>query len=393
MYTHSLTHSIPHTQARSYAKNQGSRGSPGDSETKGYALDWDHEDRETYVFHTSHYTLISIVVVLNIFVLLTATVMTTFTYNAVYKEILHKRNPYYPLFWSAVVLSFLWNVGPSWLVLSGKYELVYYSLVFMVPLEGLVAVCIMKKGDFPVPLLLREGCPKHAGNLSIFDRTLIARCCINCLVSYTVQTLAIWTVIVFVTFLSYYMAAIIIAFYLYPTEVLVKVVFLKAVAVAAILNVALLFSNSRFKCKCKKLKHDLVYLVRVLAIAAFLPILGFLAFVIGGILFTGSQQTSGLKSVLTLLPSAVLVFGAWFTKGTLFPPGTDEADLGSEVINDLEGGGGGDKHAHSDTTPTSSGATATSRKTSPPAAHSPTPQSGQGGASQEASDERKPLLL
>ena len=290
MYTHSLTHSIPHTQARSYAKNQGSRGSPGDSETKGYALDWDHEDRETYVFHTSHYTLISIVVVLNIFVLLTATVMTTFTYNAVYKEILHKRNPYYPLFWSAVVLSFLWNVGPSWLVLSGKYELVYYSLVFMVPLEGLVAVCIMKKGDFPVPLLLREGCPKHAGNLSIFDRTLIARCCINCLVSYTVQTLAIWTVIVFVTFLSYYMAAIIIAFYLYPTEVLVKVVFLKAVAVAAILNVALLFSNSRFKCKCKKLKHNLVYLVRVLAIAAFLPILGFLAFVIGGSCLLGRSK-------------------------------------------------------------------------------------------------------
>lgn len=138
-------------------------------------------------------------------------------------------------------------------------------------------------------------------------------------------------------------AAIIVAFYLYPTQVLVKVVFLKAIGICAVINVALLFSNSKFKCSCtwESFKHDIGYTVRVIAIAMLLPILGFFAFVIGGIIFTGSQKTSGLQTVLTILPSVFLVFAAWFTKGTLFPVGSDEADLGSQIINELESGGGG----------------------------------------------------
>ena len=385
----------------------------GHSETKGYAVEWDHSDREADIFHASRYTLVLMVVVLNLFIFLIASAMTNYTYDAVYESIVHKRNPNYPIFWSFVVLTFVWNLGPSWLVLSRQSNLVTYSLPFMIPLELLVAILIKKKSDFPVPLLSSRGCSKHVGYFFSFDRTIVFACS-YCVISHAGQTLAIWTILVFLTFLSYYLAAIIIAFYLYPTQVLVKVVFLKAVAVCVVLNVALLFSNSKFKCGCtwKSFKVDLGYFVRVLAIAAFLPVFGFLAFIVGGILFTGSQQTSGLQSVLTLLPSLVLVFAAWFTKGSLFPAGTDETDLESEVINELESGGGGGRggggggggnsnpHTHSDTTsPTKtkySSTGITPRKSSPYSSvgrRSATPDTGQGGGEdREANGGKKPLL-
>lgn len=317
----------------------------GSSDTKGYALKWDNKDREAQIFNASHYTLTSVVIVLNIFVLLTGTAMTTYTYDVVYDSIKKEKNPTYPLFWSFVVLAFVWNIGPSWLVLSRRSVQVYYSLAVMVPLECLVAILVKKKSDFPVPLLPSRGCHLHTRYHFSFERSIIFGC-IYCLVSHVAQTIAIWTILVFLTFLVYYLASIIVAFYLYPTQVLVKVVFLKAIAVCAVLNVALLFSNSKFKCACtwKSFKHDLGYLVRVVAIAMFLPILAFLAFFIGGILFTGSGHVSGLQSVLTLLPSLFLVFAAWFTKGTLFPAGSNEADLGSDIINELESGGAGQTH-------------------------------------------------
>ena len=283
----------------------------------------------------------------------------------------------------------------------------YYSLAVMVPLEGLVAFFIKKKSNFPIPLLSSRGCAKHVGYFFIFDRTII-KGCIYCIISHVAQTLAIWILLVFVTFLAYYMAAIIIAFYLHPTQVLVKVVFLKAVAVSTVINVALLFSNSKFKCDCnlRTLEHDLGYVVRVIAIAAFLPILAFLAFVIGGILFNGTEKVSELQRILTLLPSLLLVFAAWFTKGSLFPVGTDEADLGSEVIHELEGGGGsggdGGGHKSAETTPTSkttyssTGTTAMPRKPSSPinslAAKSQS-TAGNGQESEGANEEKKPLLL
>ena len=205
----------------------------------------------------------------------------------------------------------------------------------------------------------------------------------------------------FLTFVAYYVVSIIVAFYLYPTQVLIKVVFLKAVAVCAVLNVALLFSNSKFKCgyTWKSFKHDLGYCVRVFAIAMFLPILAFLAFLIGGIIFSGPGQVSGLQGFLTLLPSLFLVFAAWFTKGTLFPAGAeDAADLGSDLINDLENGG----KAHS-TSSTAAGKAPSPNHTTKSGELSyynslnththtvPTDDSGQqveGGTN----DERKPLL-
>ena len=335
------------------------------------------------------------IVVLNLFVFLIVVAMTTYTYDTVYDSIIKKRNPNYPLFWSFVLLSFFWNVGPSWLVLSRDGFQIYYSLIVMIPLEFLVAVLVKKKSDFPVPFF--RGCLAHSSGYHYSWEWRVVCSCVYCLVSHVVQTFAIWTILVFLTFLSYYISSIIVAFYLYPTQVLIKVLFLKAVAISAVLNVALLFANSsKFKCHCswKSFKHDLGYIVRVLAIAAFMPILAFLAFVIGGILFSGSGQASGLQGVLTLLPSLFLVFGAWFTKGRLFPKGTNEPDLGSDILHNLEDGEA-TKHTTKDA-PAKSLSPARSKSGELSSYNSiesqPLPTRDSGGQDLYVAGEQKPLL-
>ena len=71
----------------------------------------------------------------------------------------------------------------------------------------------------------------------------------------------------------------------------------------------------------------------------FLPILAFLAFVIGGILFSPQNQPTALQSIITLIPTAFLLIVAWMSKGTLFPEGlSDPADPAKEIASDLEKG-------------------------------------------------------
>ena len=76
-----------------------------------------------------------------------------------------------------------------------------------------------------------------------------------------------------------------------------------------------------------------------MAVVMFLPILAFLAFVIGGILFSPQNQPSALQSIITLIPTAFLLIVAWISKGTLFPEGlSDPADPAKEIASDLEKG-------------------------------------------------------
>ena len=210
-----------------------------------------------------------------------------------------------------------------------------------------MAIIVKKRSDFPIPCMSTKGCLCHPDYHYSWECAIIFRC-LACSISHLVQVMAIWSIMVFITFLAYYFSYIIIAFYLYPTQTLVKVVFLKAVAVCAVINVALLFANSKFWCKCswKFFKHDMHYVVVVLSIFFFLPILSFLVYIIGGIIFATSSQTTDLQSVLTLLPSLFLVYAAWFTKGKLFPKGVSGDDPGEEFFSDMEKGGTNNKSKH-----------------------------------------------
>lgn len=335
---------------KSYAKFQRRPAFVGSDDTKGYAIHWNEHDRQDRVFHDGNTVLTAMIVVLNIFIYFLAIGMTRYSYDILYKNIKHRKNPGYPLFWSIVLLTLCWNIGPSWLVLADYGSQIKYSIYIMIPLELLVALFVKKKANFPVPCLSGIKHRKHEEEDFVYERMVGWRCC-HSLLSHFVQVVAIWSILVTLTFLVYYLTAVIIAFYIYPVQTLVKVIFIKAVVVSAILNVALVFSVSRFKfdISWSACKHNLIAAVTLITVLLFLPIIGFLAFVIGGILFSPSNQQTGLQGILTILPSAFLVVAAWFTHGKLFPKGIDNPDAGEEIVSELEKGAL-EKHKADDTT-------------------------------------------
>ena len=279
------------------------------------------------------------VAVLNVFIYFLSIAMTTYSYDILYENIKGKKNPGYPLFWGVVAFTVCWNVAPSWLVLSRYTFQTRYSLAVMIPLQFLVALFFKKKSHFPVPLMSPRSCPKHKEYRFSFDRMVLR--CPKCLISHIMQVVAIWSILVFLTFLIYYLSAIIIAFYLSPSVTLIKAIFLKGILVCAILNFALMFSVSQFRFKLSKkaCKKNLASAISLIAVIMFLPILAFLAFVIGGILFAPDNQPTALQSIITLIPTGFLLVVAWISKGRLFPEGlADPTDPAKEIASDLEKG-------------------------------------------------------
>ena len=328
------------TQLRAYAKKQGVP-SPIDNSDYDYAIQWDHTTFENFV--TTQTVLITMIVVLDVFILSLAIGSTAYTYHEAYTFIKKKKKPGYPIFWGLVVISICWNIVPSWLVLSNYTHQVYISLAVMVPLELIVAICTRKKSDFPIPGLDPDGCPKHKEPCFSWELTVL-KCC-RCFVTHVAQVIAIWSILVSITFVLYYLFAIIIAIYLYPIKTLIRVVFVKAVAVVLVLNAALLFSMDPFRCtasltECKK---NLITAVELVTAAMFFLIVGFLSFVIGGIIFTDASQTNynSIQSVFVILPSLFLVAAAWYSHGRLFPHGVPTAE---DVETGLDHGTQGQTH-------------------------------------------------
>ena len=330
MYTHSS-----HTQLRAYAKTQGTF-TPKDVDNYDYALQGDHTTIETFL--TSQTVLITMIVVLDVFILALAIGSTAYTYDEVYTYIEKKKKPGYPIFWGLVVVSVCWNIVPSWLVLSNYTHQVYISLSVMVVLELIIAICTRKKSDFPIPGLKPNRCPKHKE--PCFSWELIVLKCCRCFVTHVAQVVAIWSILISLTFIMYYLSAIIISIYLYPIKTLIRVVFVKAVAVVLVLNAALLFSMDPFSASFKECKKNLITAVELVTAAMFFLIVGFLSFVIGGILFTNSSQINynSIQSLIVILPSLFLVAAAWYSHGRLFPHGVPtEGDVETGVENGSQG--------------------------------------------------------
>ena len=328
------------TQLRSYAKEQGVPSSIDNSDYD-YAIQWDHATFENFV--ATQTVLIAMIVVLDVFILALAVGSTAYTYHEAYTYIKKKKKPGYPIFWGLVVISICWNIVPSWLVLSNYTHQVYISLSVMVPLELIIAICTRKKSDFPIPGLDPNECPKHKEPCFSWELAVL-KCC-RCFVTHVVQVVAIWSILVSITFVLYYLSAIIIAIYLYPIKTLIRIVFVKAVAVVLVLNAALLFSMDPFRCTAslKECKKNLITAVELVTAAMFFLIVGFLSFVIGGIIFTDASQTNynSIQSVFVILPSLFLVAAAWYSHGRLFPHGVPTAQ---DVETGLDHGTHGQTH-------------------------------------------------
>ena len=315
----------------------------GDS-NNGYAIHWNTQDQNEKVFNHSMIVLTVEVVILNIFIIFLSIGMTTYSYDTLFKNVKGKKNPGYPLFWGIVTFTLIWNIGPSWVVLSRYTYQTRLSLFIMVPLQFLVAFFVKKKSHFPVPLMSPRGCTLHKDFQFTLSKGVLG--CAHCLINHGVQVIAIWSILVFLTFLIYYLSAIIIAFYLSPSVTLIKAIFLKGILVCAILNFALMFSVSQFTFRLtfKAFKKNLASAISLVAVIMFLPILAFLAFVIGGILFSPQNQPTALQSIITLIPTGFLLIVAWISKGHLFPAGLhDPTDPAKEIASDLEKGATTDK--------------------------------------------------
>lgn len=308
-------------------------------------MNWTEEDKHESIFHTSYIILTIVIIVINCFVLFFSMGICFNVYDAVYSGIKCKKNPYYPLFWSAVVLSALWNVYPAWYVLAPHMIHIKISLGIMIPVQLLLAIFMKKYVDFPIPCMnwkklslhWQGYChqPANKGNGSkgkkpghtklhkyFFWEICHLRFIGRTAVSFIVQTFAVWTLLVLFTFVVFYSVTIAISLYLFPVQTLVKVIFVKAVALCAVFGVAILFTSKSlvFACNKKAVIINITNVAQFFAVLSFLPLLTFLAYVIGGVLFTATiNQLSGVQGVLAILPSAFLILIGWYSRGRLFP--------------------------------------------------------------------------
>ena len=281
-------------------------------------------------------------------------------YDAVYDHVKCKKNPYYPLFWAFVVLAIIWDVGPGWLVLTAGSRHVRSIVGVMVPLQLFLAIFMKKYVDFPIPGLNwkklsveyqgylcnqpnTEGGLNNSGRgkgkskyrKSFFWEVTRLRFRLRVAVSFIVQTIAMWGLLIFFTYIVLYAVTITISLYLFPIQTLLKLIFIKAVALCAVFNVALIFTAGTWRPSFsqKAILGNAGLIVQLLTVISFFPILVFLSFVVGGILFTDSaQQLNGIQGILALLPSAFLIIVGWYTRGKLFP----EELVSTNSIADLE---------------------------------------------------------
>ena len=324
---------------------------------KAYAAHWNQTSQSDHIFHESFIVLAILVVIIDFFILVLSLGTSGNVYDEVYTEIRHKKNPYYPIFCSVVVLSVLWNAYPGWAVITIKLSGLQFFLVAVVFLQFFTALFKRKYADFPIPGFKwthRCSAPSSPGNPKqhtvsgkkkkhhlppkyFFWTIFKLGPPFHALLTVTVQTIAIWSLLVLFTFLIYYAVTIAVALYLNPIQTLIKIVFVKAVAMCAVYGVALLFSSKslRWKCSEKAFVNNLVVVTMFLAALAFLPILAYLAFMIGGFIFSiSAAQLTGIQGVLAILPSAFLVLVGWASRGKLFPEQLVATDSLAEVSKD-----------------------------------------------------------
>ena len=281
------------------------------------------------------------IIVLSIFIFFCALSSSDMLYQDLFNSIYdsknhHSTNPGYALYWGVVVLSVIWNIGPSWLVISNSQKVIY-SLAILIPLLFIVAITVKKKDCFPIPGFKSIGRLLHTNNKHSFK--------VKC-VRHAIQVFSIWSLLVTFAFIMHYFTTIVLAFYLNPLGSLIKILFIKMVAISSIFVVALLFTIDRFEyiCTWSAIKKNVDSLIATITILSLLPLLGYLVFVIGGIIFIDVSHNSSWQSILTIIPAAILLFVSWFSHGLLFPKGIENPTKPEEeVIHDLVGNGSSHK--------------------------------------------------
>lgn len=276
------------------------------------------------------------VVVLTILIFLISLTMASFAYEIAYQNIKRKQSPGYPIFWGFATFTILWDVAPSWLVLDNLELHITVPLVVLTALLLVVAVVVPKRVDFPIPCT--QICKKDKKCVYLDFKMSTFKCKV-CFISFIIQSLVIWFINTFFALCAFYSIGVLVALFLYPVLTLVKLFFIKAVVVSVILNTALMISNSRLQyCGQNSARQNFQSLFGIVVPILFLCLLSFVALMIGSIVFTVSSQAAGVQSIFTVILPLLLVFFAWFSRGTLFPDGITETNPAEEIIHDIEKG-------------------------------------------------------
>lgn len=306
------------------------------SSYRGYARKWDSRDEK---LHHTNILFTVYIVILNIFIISSALVSSNFLYSGLYDNIKNKTNPGYAFFWAIVFLSIVWNIGPSWLVLSNYNNTLYFSLAVVVPLLLLVAILIKKNPKFPIPGGCWDGghSDRCGGNIHSFSAAIFL--CARCLFSHIVQVISFWSLLITFMFFIHYLTSVIVSLYLDPLNSLVKVAFVKAIVVCFIITTALIFvvDSAKFQMNKNALQKLFLTVVSLLTIFCALPILIVFLLMVGGIVFDDSLESNSWKPIFTLIPSGLLLLASWFSHGVLFPKGRKDKDPLKEIEDDLEG--------------------------------------------------------
>ncbi len=352
---------------------------------RAYALNWNNSKTEL-----GRYNIIFTVYIVIIDIFIICSSLSSFAlYQRLYNNVKGKTNPGYSLFWACVLLSVIWNIGPSWLVLS-KYDYkVYCSLAILIPVQLITALLVKKKPDFPIPIIKSTEPSEDDHDIHSLNRKAFVSS--KTLLNHFIQVLAIWSLLITFTFVMHYVTSIVLSLYIDPLGSLVKIIFVKAVVVCFIINLALLFAVDviTFKsCSVEDCKKNFVSIVWILTAFTLFLILVFLFFLLVGVVFNYSSETNSLRTVFTIVPSATLIFASFLGHGLLFPKGLkDNKDPVKEVVDDLEG----------NTTPSSSsGDTRISmNETTPllPSGNRPSSDSGIPGDASVNSSVRKPVAV
>ena len=300
---------------------------------RAYALNWNHSEEDLHYYDIVFAVYIAII---DIFILCTS-LSSSFLYQRLYKNIKGKTNPGYSLFWASVLLSFLWNIGPSWLVLSRYDYKIFCSLAILIPLQLMTALLVKKKPDFPIPIMPITD--TSGDDIHSLDKQVLVS--LKVLLNHFVQVLSIWSLLITFTFVMHYVTSVVLSLYTDPLGSLVKIIFVKAVVVCFLITIALLFAVDVITFKCTTLedcRKNLVSIVWILTAFTLSLILFFLFFLLVGVVFNYSSETNNLRYLFTIIPSATLIFASYFGHGLLFPKGLkDEGDPEKEVVDDLEG--------------------------------------------------------
>ena len=311
--------------------------------------------------------------VLDFFIFVFSIGICSTVYDVIYGKIKGKKNPYYPLFIAVVLCSIVWNAGPGWLVLMFDTNHIRFSFIVLIPIQFTLALLMKKYPDFPIPgfaciksdythleeLPHSKQKSSKGNNQDSFFFWEICRLRMKnkgyVIMSFIMQTIGVWSLLVLFTFVVFYGVGITISLYLYPIQTLVKIIFIKAVAVCIVFNVAILFSGNVFDFTWRKkgVVKNINDIAMLFATLSLLPVIGFVAFVAGGVIFSSSDsQLNGIQGVLALLPSAVLLLVGWYSKGTLFPEElvANEGST-SQTLNDVEAVASSDNDENDGATP------------------------------------------